>query len=377
MEEVRMSITAPHTRRLLAVAAAALATAGVAACSSSGSGSGGSGSADGKAFTCPSTTSGNWAPTTQAGGASNAATSAGGTVNIVAYSVPKPAYDVLTAAFQKTPAGKGVDFKSSYGPSGTQSKNVAAGQKADYVAFSVGSDLSKLVPAKVAQGWDSGPTKGLVSDSVVVIAVRKGNPKHICGWDDLVKSGVKIVTPDPATSGSAKWNILAAYEHVLQNGGTEAQAKDYLKKFFGNVVVRAQSGATATTQFLGGTGDALISYENEAIDARQEGQKLDYVVPAESVLIENPAAVTKDASASAKNFLDYVQSPAGQTIFAKKGFRPVVAGIKAGAVEGANDPNNPFPNPKKIITISQLGGWSNVNDTFFGDNGIVTKIEGS
>jgi sulfate transport system substrate-binding protein len=298
-------------------------------------------------------------------------------VNIVAYSVPKPAYDALSAAFQKTPTGAGVTFKSSYGPSGTQSKNVAAGQKADYVGFSVGSDLTKLVPSKVAPGWDSGATKGLVSDSVVVIAVRKGNPKHICGWDDLIKPGVKIVTPDPATSGSAKWNILAAYEHVLLTGGTDAQAQTYLKQFFANVIVRASSGAVATTQFTSGTGDALISYEDEAIDARQAGQSIDYVIPAQSFLIENPAAVTTTASDSAKNFLSYVQSTDGQTIFAQTGFRPVVSGTNPGPVKGANDPNNPFPNPQKIETIEQLGGWSTVNTKFFGTDGIVTKIEGT
>lgn len=358
-----------------AVIAGIAVAAGLAGCSSpsaSGAQAGGAGS-----FTCPTTTSGNWSPATAAPSAVPAAHGAGGTVNIVAYSVPKPAYAALGSAFQKTPAGAGVTFKSSYGPSGTQSKNVAGGQRADYVAFSVGSDLTKLVPSKVADGWDSGPTKGLVSDSVVVIAVRKGNPKHICGWEDLVRPGVKIVTPDPATSGSAKWNILAAYEHVILNGGTDAQARDYLSGFFRNVAVRASSGAVATTQFTSGTGDALISYEDEAIDARQAGQPLDYVVPAQSFLIENPAAVTKTASPSAKNFLDYVRSVDGQTVFARKGFRPVVAGTNPGPVEGANDPNNPFPNPQKIATIEQLGGWSAVNAKFFASDGIVTRIEGS
>ena len=346
-----------------------------AGCSSSAGGAGPKTGSAGKPFTCPASTSGNWAPTTIAPPAPSSA-SAGGSVAIVAYSVPKPAYDALSVAFGKTPTGKGVQFTSSYGPSGTQSKAVAAGQQADYVGFSVGSDLTKLVPSKVAPGWNSGPTKGIVSDSVVVIAVRKGNPKHICGWDDLVKPGVKIVTPDPASSGSAKWNILAAYEHVLLTGGTDAQAQSYLKKFFANVVVRAASGAVATTQFTSGTGDALISYENEAIDARQAGQSLDYVVPAQSILIENPAAVTKSASASARNFLDYVESDAGQTIFAQHGFRPVVAGTNPGPVAGANDPNNPFPNPQKLVTIAQLGGWKAVNAKFFGDQGLVTKIEG-
>ncbi len=230
-------------------------------------------------------------------GSSAAAVNAGQKVAIVAYSVPKPAYDALTAAFQKTPQGSGVTFTASYGASGTQSKNVAAGTlKADYVGFSVTPDLTSLVPAFVDPSWNSGSNKGIVSDSVVVISVRKGNPLHITGWDDLIKPGVKIVTPDPASSGSAKWNILAAYEHVISDGGTDAEATAYLTKFFANVTSRASSGAVATTQFLGGTGDVLISYENEAIDARQAGQSLDYIVPNESMLIENPAATTLTAS---------------------------------------------------------------------------------
>jgi sulfate transport system substrate-binding protein len=299
------------------------------------------------------------------------------TIRLVEYSVPKPAYDALSAAFKKTSAGKGVTFKSSYGPSGTQSKNVLGGQKADYVGFSVTPDLTKLVPSKVAAGWDSGPTKGIVSDSVVVIVVRKGNPLHITGWDDLVKPGVKIVTASPASSGSAKWNILAAWSHVTAEGGTEAQATDYLKKFYGNVVSKASSGAVATQQLESGTGNVLISYEDEAITARAKGAALDYVVPDQSVLIENPAAVTKKAGKPAKAFLKFVLSGQGQQIFASKGFRPVVPGTKIPTVPGANDPSNPFPAVKKLVTVAQLGGWKTVNDKFFGDNGIDTKIEGS
>jgi sulfate transport system substrate-binding protein len=225
--------------------------------------------------------------------------------------------------------------------------------------------------------WNSGPTKGLVSESVVVIAVRKGNPKHITGWDDLVKPGVKIVTPDPGSSGSAKWNILAAYTHVLADGGTDAQAQDYLKKFFANVVSKPSSGSNATTTFLNGTGDVLISYENEAISARQKGQSLDYVVPDESVLIENPAAVTKSAPPVAKDFLAFVESEAGQKIFASHGYRPVLTDVQPGTVEGANDPSNPFPQVKHLVTIASLGGWSAVNKKYFGDSGIVPKIEGT
>ena len=297
-------------------------------------------------------------------------------INLVGYSVPKPAYDALEKAFQATAAGKGVSFNSSYGPSGSQAKAVAGGQvKADYVNFSTSSDLKKLVPGQVAEGWDSGATKGIVANSVVAIVVRHGNPLHITGWDDLIKSGVKIVTPDPASSGSAKWNILAAYEHVISDGGTKAQATDYLKSFFVHVKSRATSGADATQQFLNGTGDVLISYEAEAIAARAKGADIDYIVPSENILIQTPAAVTTSAPQSAKDFLSFVESAAGQVIFAEHGFRPALTGVKAATVNGAEDPANAYPAVAKLITISQLGGWSTVNDEFFGDNGLVTAVE--
>lgn len=315
------------------------------------------------------------------GCSSSAAGGSGGgskTINLVAFSTPKPAYDALQAAFAKTSQGKGVQFSASYDASGSQSKAVAAGHPADYVNFSTGPDMSRLVPQFVNSNWDQGSTKGIVADSVVVIVVRKGNPKHITGWDDLIKPGVQIVTPDPASSGSAKWNLLAAYEHVIAEGGTDAQAKEYLAKFFKNVVSKPSSGSDAAQTFESGTGDALISYESEAITARQKGENLDYIVPKQTVLIETPAAVTKNASQPAKDFLAYAESSAGQKIFASKGWRPAAPGVSPGTVQGAMDPSQPFPTPQKLITIASLGGWTKVNDQFFGDpNGIVTKIEGS
>jgi sulfate transport system substrate-binding protein len=296
------------------------------------------------------------------------------TVAIVAYSVPKPAYDALTSAFAKTGAGNGASFSASYGASGSQSKAVANGQAADYVAFSLEPDLTRLVPNTVAADWNRGPTKGMVSDSVVVIVVRTGNPKHIEGWADLIKPGVRIVTPDPASSGSAKWNILAAYTQALAGGGSASEASAYLTEFYRHTVSRPASGAEATATFDSGTGDALISYENEAISARQKGADVDYVVPDATFLIENPAAVTKDASQTAKDFLAYALSTAGQQTFAANGFRPVVAGVDPGTVKGANNPSEPFPEVGKLTTIADLGGWSKVNEEFFGADGIVTKI---
>lgn len=297
-------------------------------------------------------------------------------VAIVGFSVPKPAYDALGDAFAKTADGKGTSFSGSYGASGSQSKSVANGQQADYVAFSVGSDMTRLVPKFVAEGWDSGATKGIVSSSVVVLVVRKGNPKHITGWDDLVKPGVKVVTPDPASSGSAKWNLLAAYQQAISRGQTPTQARAYLTKLFGNVVSKPTSGADALTTFTQGTGDVLLSYENEAIAARQAGRAVDYVVPQQSILIENPGAVTKSASPAAKKFLTFVTSADGQKIFASKGYRPVGGSVSAGTVKGANDPANPFPKVAQLSTIADLGGWKKVDKEFFDKKtGIVTTVE--
>jgi sulfate/thiosulfate transport system substrate-binding protein len=298
------------------------------------------------------------------------------TISLVAYSVPKPAYDALGAAFAKTAAGKGTKISPSYGASGDQSRAVVSGQKADYVAFSLEPDMTKLVPKFVDPSWNTGATKGLVSKSVVVLVVRKGNPKHITGWDDLVKPGIKIVTPDPASSGSAKWNILAAYTHVLEDGGTAAQAGAYLTKFFANIAAKPESGSKATQTFINGTGDVLVSYENEAIGARQKGSPVDYIVPKESILIENPAAVTKKASKKAAAFLAFNESEAGQKIFSANGYRSVISGLNPGTVVGANDPANPFPAVQKLETIENLGGWKVANVKYFDPKtGIVTKIE--
>jgi ABC-type sulfate transport system substrate-binding protein len=333
----------PRPRRLAAVLAlTSAAVLGVSACSSSGGG----GSSSSK------------------------------TINLVGFSTPKPAYDALATAFGKTSAGKGVKFSASYGPSGSQSKAVAAGQKGDYLAFSTPGDMTRLVPKFVDSSWTSNATKGIIANSVVVIVVRKGNPKKITGWDDLIKPGIGIVTADPASSGSAKWNILAAYTHVTAEGGSEADAKAYLAKFFKNTVSKADSGSDAAKTFLSGTGDALISYESEAITARQAGESLDYIVPKESFLIQTPAAVSKSAPKSAKDFLSYAESAAGQKVFASKGWRPAASGVDPGTVQGANDPSKPYPTVQKLTTADSLGGWAKVDTEFFDPtNGIVTKIE--
>jgi sulfate transport system substrate-binding protein len=297
-------------------------------------------------------------------------------VSVVGFSILKTANEQLLKDFQKTDAGKGVTFKTSYGASGDQSRAVIAGLDADEVHLSLEPDVTKLVDEKlVADDWKSGPNKGVVTQSVVAIVVRKGNPKGIKGWDDLVKPGVKIVTPNPGSSGSAKWNILAAYGHVLAQGGSEKDAQAYLSKFLGNVVALPGSGKDATTAFQGGTGDVLLSYENEAIEARQAGADFDYVIPDQTLLIQNTGAVTTDASKAAKDFLDFQLSKQGQTDYAKQGFRPLDKAVKVD-IPGANNPSDPFPTPKTLLTIDKdFGGWDEANTKYFDEEtGIVTKL---
>ena len=232
------------------------------------------------------------------------------TLHLVGYAVPKEANNAIQKKFAETPEGKGVTWQESYGPSGDQSRAVVNGLQADYVNFSLEGDVTRLVKAGlVDQSWNSGPTKGMVSDSTVVIVVQKGNPLGIKDWSDLTKPGVKIVTPNPASSGSARWNILAAYQQVIANGGTEAEAEDYLTKFFNHVVALPGSGRDATNTFLQGAANVLISYENEAILARQSGEDFDYILPAATLKIENPGAVLKNANPKAKAYLDFVLSP--------------------------------------------------------------------
>ncbi|MBV9413357.1 MAG: extracellular solute-binding protein [Solirubrobacterales bacterium] len=193
-----------------------------------------------------------------------AATSGSTTLQLVAYSTPKKAYDALTTAFAQTSAGKGVSFGQSFGASGSQSRAVDSGQPADVVTFSTTPDMTRLVKdGIVAKSWNANPQQGFSSDSVVVLVVRKGNPKHITGWDDLIKPGVDVITPNPSTSGSARWNILAGYGAQLKEGKSPAQALAYVKTLLTkNVSVQDSSGSAAMSTFTGGKGDVVLSYES-------------------------------------------------------------------------------------------------------------------
>jgi ABC-type sulfate transport system substrate-binding protein len=210
-----------------------------------------------------------------------------------------------------------------------------------------------------------------------VFGVREGNPLGIEDWDDLTEEGVEIVTPNPASSGAARWNALAAWGQVLESGGTEEDAEQYVTDLYNNAVALPSSGRDATTAFTGGTGNVFLTYENEAILARQNGQEIDYVIPPTTLLIENPGAILKDADPKAQDWLDFVLSKDGQTQFALKGFRPLEgSGVEVDEVEGAEDPSDPFPAPETLLTVADTyGSWSDISDTFFDeDTGIVSQI---
>ena len=311
-----------------------------------------------------------------AGGSSD---SDANTLSVVGYSVLEAANKPVFEDFEGTDAGKDVTFKTSYGASGDQSRAVEGGLDADVVHFSLEPDIQRLVDAGlVDEGWkDNTDTQGIVTSSVVSFVVREGNPKDIQGWDDLVQPGVEIITPNPASSGSAKWNILGAWGHAIQAGGSEKDATEFVKKFLGNTISLPSSGREATTAFSEGNGDVLISYENEAILARQNGETFDYVVPDDTLLIENPAAVTTDSSDTAQAFLDFQLTPEAQADYATFGFRPVVDGVTLPEVEGANDPSDPFPTPGTLLTIDDdFGGWGEANSKFFDENdGIITRLQ--
>ena len=308
--------------------------------------------------------------TSGCGGTSSAsgAESGGGKLTLVAYSTPQEAYEAILPAFQKTAEGKGVEFEQSYGASGEQSRAVEAGLPADVVEFALDSDITRLVDAGLVDAsWNQNEYKGILTDSVVSFVVRKGNPDNIQTWDDLLRSGVEVITPNPFTSGGARWNIMAAYGAQIEQGKSKEEAIVYLNELFKQVAVQDASARDALQTFTGGKGDVLLSYENEAITAQQKGEDVDYVIPEQTILIENPVAITTDAPQSATDFVKFLYSDEAQKIFGEKGYRPVVKSVAD---------QFDYKTPTTLFTIQDFGGWGTVKDEFFDpENGIVAKIE--
>ena len=304
------------------------------------------------------------------GSSAGASEGSGARLSLVAYSTPKEAYEELIPAFQETSAGKGVSFDQSYGSSGDQSRAVASGLPADVVALSLAPDVEKLVePGLVDATWADDEHDGFVTNSVVVFAVRKGNPKNIQTWDDIVKDDVEVITPNPFTSGGAKWNLMAAYGSQTEQGKSDAEALDFLRQVLANTPVQDKSARESLQTFAGGKGDVLLAYENEAITAQAADIELDYVIPDQTILIENPAAVTTEAESpeAAQAFLDYLHTPEAQEIFSSKGYRSILTDTID---------ERTYPTPEQLFEIDAVGGWDKVNADFFDpDTGSVAKIE--
>jgi sulfate transport system substrate-binding protein len=294
------------------------------------------------------------------------------TLTLVAYAVPEPGWSKIIPAFAATPEGKGVAVTTSYGASGDQSRGVVDGKPADIVNFSVEPDVTRLVKAdKVAKDWNTDATKGIPFGSVVTLVVRKGNPKNIHDWADLLQPGLEVVSPSPLSSGSAKWNLLAPYAAESDGGKNPQAGLDFVNKLVSeHIKTRPGSGREATDVFLQGSGDVLISYENEAINTERQGKPVEHITPPQTFKIDNPVAVVTSSAhlqqaTALKNFL---YTPEGQKLWAQAGFRPVDPKV---AADFAAD----FPMPQKLWTIDDLGGWSQVDPALFDkDNGTITKI---
>ena len=305
------------------------------------------------------------------GGQSGGASGPGDTkLSLVAYSTPKEAYEEIIPAFTESAAGRGIGFNQSYGASGEQGRAVAQGLSADVVALSLEPDITKLVEkGYVSENWNKDPFKGFVTNSVVTLVVRKGNPKKIKGWDDLVKPGIEVITPNPFTSGGARWNVMAAYGAQIEKGKSPQEAEAYLERLFKNVPVQDKSARESLQTFAGGKGDVLIAYENEALTAQDKGEEIEYITPPETILIQNPIAVVSKSKnqQQATKFVEYLREDAAQKVFADKGYRSITP---------SQVDEDKYPKPKKLFTIDDVGGWTEVSKKFFDpESSVMSRIE--
>jgi sulfate/thiosulfate transport system substrate-binding protein len=303
--------------------------------------------------------------------ATGSSSSGGAKLDVVGYSTPESVYaETLEPAFAETSQGNGVSFSNSFGASGDQSRAVVAGQPASVVHFSQGGDMERLVEEGeiVAKDWEQNKYKGIATDSVVVILTRSGNPDGIEAFKDIEDKDVEVVTPNPFSSGSARWNIMAVYGSAIEEGDSPDQALAAVKTVLEKTVAQPGSGRDAFSAFAQGQGDVLLTYENEAIKAEKEGEDVEYVIPPSTIQIETPIAVTKDApEPAAEDFVNWLWSDAGQKLWAEYGYRPVNPKLV--------DPKQ-FPTPKDLFEIGKFGGWGKVNDEFFDDeSGSVAEIE--
>lgn len=305
------------------------------------------------------------------------------TLMLGAYTVPKEAYQQeIIPAFQKfwlEKTGQTVKFEESYVASGAQARAIIGGFEADIAALSLEGDLVKVAEAGlISHDWRAGGAKGMVTQSVVAIGFRSGNPKGIKDWEDIAKPGMEVIYPNPKTSGGAMWCVNAIYGAGLKISESRSGKQDLdlaaklLHDIQKNVKVMDKSGRESVTTFERGIGDAIVTYENEALLRQFEGAEFPFVVPKATILIENPIAVvdrnvekhgTRDL---AEAFVQFCLTESAQRSFAKFGLRPVLPQI-------AEEFKAKFPQPEMLFDMSYLGGWTGVEKTIYGPEGVWTK----
>lgn len=303
-------------------------------------------------------------------------------ITLGAYTTPREAYAKVIPLFKqqwKAQTGQDVTFEESYLGSGAQSRAIVDGFDADIAALSLEADIDRIAQAGlITHDWKANQYKGMVSDSVVAFAVRKGNPKGIKDWADLAKPGIDVLTPNPKTSGGAQWNIMALYGAALRGQvpgvakGDDKAATEFMKAVLKNVSVMDKGARESITNFEKGVGDVAITYENEVAVAQQSGQEMDLILPKSSILIENPVALVDkyvDQHGNRKAveaFINFLFTPDAQKIFADYGLRSVDPNV-------AKQTASRYPALQDQFTIQDLGGWKAVTPKFFGDNGIYTN----
>lgn len=324
------------------------------------------------------------------------------TLTLAGYAVPREAYGEIIDLFQDywlEQTGQQVIFEESYIASGAQSRAVIGGFEADIVALSQEAHVENIAKAGlITHAWQDNPTRGFDKSSLAILVVRKGNPKNIQGWADIVKEGVEVVTPDPATSGGAQWDIMGGYGAALRGKiegyeGTEEGARQYLVDLLTNVVALDADGRESFLTFERGIGDVAITYENEYYaGVAVSGEDLyEPVYPNSTIIIENPIALVDvyvDAHGTrevAEAFLEFVYTPEAQAVFYKHGFRPplLVADEEAAEAEADADATDEaeevevdpkYPLIEDAFTIRDFGGWPVIVPTVFGPDGVYTQV---
>ena len=311
--------------------------------------------------------------------------SGGGTVTLIlgAYTTPREAYGkAIIPAFQKywkEKTGQTVEFQESYQASGAQSRAIIGGFEADIAALSLEGDVDKIAEAGlITHDWKAKPNKGMVSTSIVVMAVRAGNPKGIKDWPDLTQQGLNVLTPDPKTSGGAQWNINAIYGAALRGHAgvpkdDQAAAAEFLQNVFRNVSIMDKGARESITNYEKGVGDVAVTYENEVLVGKQAGQNYEYVIPRSTILIENPAAIVDKnvdkhgVREVAEAFINFLWTEEAQRAYAKYGLRPLDQKV-------AQEVKAQFPPVEDLWRIDYLGGWNRVTTEIYGPQGVYTRV---